>query len=434
MRSRLNSCNLCAQRKNAGFVGCLLAVVCLLQVLLSSPPRHFANAALSGRQSLAHRRSPLFDKGLYAIGLNVGWQSDRRRSGFGPTALAAKGEPTHSEEGYEPQGYKPVKPLHIVSYNIKGFGVGFDALKKNPDEVARCYDGIRRDIARLQPDIVSMNEVLRFPFVDSDGNKRADSLEALAEDLGDMQVRFAHATPGFERFGNAVLVHPDLKILGNASVHLNGGSIVKTKDGREKRIVRSALAVHLKVAEPRALDPLNPVPPPGLSIVSTHWDHISDQERCRQSSGLVYLRDELTAGLPHVILGDLNAIKKTDYGAGEWQAIASRNAKMGWKEPCDCDSVRYLERAGYQDLMERSLGGPGGVAKAPSEYKLTASTDDPLVRIDYAYLSEDLVQSLERCTKGPPGMPAKPFPARCFVDRSATGSDHFPICLELARR
>jgi len=349
-----------------------------------------------------------------------------------PTALCAKYRNLK-------RGYERMEPLRVVSYNIKGFGVGFGISQKTPEEVADAYAKIRRDLARLRPHVICLNEVMRFPFVDPEGNERPDSLEALAEDLTDpgMDVRFAHATPGFERFGNAILTAPGIELFGNRSIHLNGGSVVRTKDGKSKRIIRSMLVAHLKIDQKtRRPDPLDPQPPTMVAIASTHWDHISDLERQRQAATACYLLDDLCDGLPHLVVGDLNAIKRSDYSPKEWQDIVYRNSANGWDSPADSDSLQTLENAGYQDLHQRTLAGMGSaLATVPSEYKLTAPAERPNVRIDYAYMSPSLCSALEDVARGSssPGEPSS-FPAKAFVDRGAIGSDHFPLCIELPRR
>ena len=131
--------------------------------------------------------------------------------------------------------------LRVVSYNVCGFGAGF---KENVDteEVTRVYGKLRKDLSDLKADIICLNEVKRISVKDPEGNDRDDTLEALAEDLEEMEYFFAHANPGYESFGNAILVSRKLQVIHCDSAHLEGGSSVPTPKG-DKHIGRGCLAV-----------------------------------------------------------------------------------------------------------------------------------------------------------------------------------------------
>ena len=131
--------------------------------------------------------------------------------------------------------------LRVVSYNVCGFGAGF---KENVDteEVTRVYGRLRKDLSDLKADIICLNEVKRISVKDPEGNDRDDTLEALAEDLEEMEYFFAHANPGYESFGNAILVSRKLQVIHCDSAHLEGGSTVPTPKG-DKHIGRGCLAV-----------------------------------------------------------------------------------------------------------------------------------------------------------------------------------------------
>lgn len=131
--------------------------------------------------------------------------------------------------------------LRVVSYNVCGFGAGF---KENVDteEVTRVYGRLRKDLSDLKADIICLNEVKRISVKDPEGNDRDDTLEALAEDLEEMEYFFAHANPGYESFGNAILVSRKLQVIHCDSAHLEGGSYVPTPKG-DKHIGRGCLAV-----------------------------------------------------------------------------------------------------------------------------------------------------------------------------------------------
>ena len=134
------------------------------------------------------------------------------------------------------------KQIRVVSYNVCGFGAGF----KEVDEkvVTEVYGKLRKDLRELMPDILCLNEVRRTKVKDPEGNQHDDTLEALAEDLDEMEYFFAHANPGYESFGNAILVSKRLQVIHCDSAHLEGGSSVPTPQG-DKHIGRGCLAVAL---------------------------------------------------------------------------------------------------------------------------------------------------------------------------------------------
>lgn len=331
----------------------------------------------------------------------------RRPGGDRPLGLHA--------EGARAGGGGSQEMLRMVTYNIKGFGSGFFPGKKDPAEVARAYSKVLADLQRLRPQVICLNEVVRFTLTDGQGKERGDSLDMLAEDLGDMQAHFQHATPGFEKFGNAVLVSPELAFVGRASVHLDGGSVVSAGEGRTKKIVRCALAVRLRDSAGAE-----------LAVLSTHLDHISEAERMSQAAHICREGDELCGGLPHVLMGDLNAMNRDDYAPDEWRAIAARHEAKGWPPPEACSSLGLLQDAGYSDLLKATLleGGGDSLAVVDAANKMTAPAAAPEVRIDYAFCSPKLVDFLASRGSSTPC-------ARAWVDNAASGSDHLPLVVEL---
>lgn len=142
--------------------------------------------------------------------------------------------------------------LRVVSYNVCGFGAGFKEVV-DTDEVTRVYGKLRKDLSDLKADIICLNEVKRISMKDPEGNERDDTLEALAEDLEEMECFFAHANPGYESFGNAILVSKKLQVTHCDSAHLEGGSSVPTPKGL-KHIGRGCLAVPCHMGKPRSLE------------------------------------------------------------------------------------------------------------------------------------------------------------------------------------
>eukprot|EP00435_Cladocopium_sp_Y103_P028080 s1444_g7.t1 len=286
--------------------------------------------------------------------------------------------------------------LRVVSYNVCGFGAGF---KENVDteEVTRVYGRLRKDLSDLKADIICLNEVKRISVKDPEGNDRDDTLEALAEDLEEMEYFFAHANPGYESFGNAILVSKKLQVIHCDSAHLEGGSSVPTPKG-SKHIGRGCLAVCVATSLEDA--------DKKFAVLATHLDHISEAERLRQAESILSHQARLSSGLPHLLVGDLNAMKRSDYSEEEWAALEARNSRNRWSPPEDSAALVALEAAGYRDMHQMT---------APEASRWTLAADPP-ARIDYIFASNDF-NRIGRINEA-------------FV-ASAVGSDHLPMVLDI---
>mmetsp|Transcript_154527 Transcript_154527/g.495354 ORF Transcript_154527/g.495354 Transcript_154527/m.495354 type:complete len:321 (+) Transcript_154527:17-979(+) len=232
------------------------------------------------------------------------------------------------------------RSLRVVSYNICGLGAGFGP--PDNEKVTTTYGLLRADMQRLKPHVLCLQEARRLPLTDPEGQARADSLDALASDLG-MTLTFAHATPGFEKFGNAILVSSDLQLLGSASLHLNGGSVVKTPAGKNTQIVRGCVGVHLAFQSEHSSEDQDCVQ---FAVLATHWDHIAESERLVQATHVLDFAKDSTGGLPHLLEGDLNAMKRSDYTPDEWAALEERNRQRSWAPLEDSSALAALEAAG----------------------------------------------------------------------------------------
>lgn len=241
-----------------------------------------------------------------------------------------------------------------------------------------------------------------MPLRDASGRERGDSLEALAQDLGGMELRFAHANPGFESFGNALLVGPRLRLEGSSAEFLEGGSVIRTPAGAEKKIGRGCLAAVLSAEEAQSK----------FAVLATHWDHISEGERLTQARSLLQLRPSLCAELPHLLVGDLNAMRRSDYSPEQWAALEERNRQKGWGPPADSDALAFLDSKGYIDVHQSTWGLADGAAAAESRWT-TAGL--PGARIDYALASGGWAGGT----------------LSAWVDTDASSSDHFPLVVDL---
>ena len=332
--------------------------------------------------------------------------------------------------------------LRVVLYNIKGFGVGFVPSARTPDELLRAYRAVVADIQRLQPDVLCLNEVSRFSIQGADGWECKDTLASLALDLGGMHHFFAHATPQVKTFGNAVLVSPGVEVLDTRCTRLEGGSVVTTSSGALKQITRSALAVHLRVAGVQ------------FAVLVTHLDHISAEARRQQVVSLTSHLPTLVGGLPHILMGDLNMLKRSDYSSSEWATIVERHRCQGWAAPVVAEAgLELLQRdSGYEDILETNLcqqlrqgtGETGSgqelschqeaaphavysLATVPVHLKCTTPANEPCVRVDYAFASPSWRQVCGGTAEGS----SLAQHVASFVDTSAAGSDHLPLCVDL---
>ena len=111
-----------------------------------------------------------------------------------------------------------------------------------------------------------------------------------------------------------------------------------------------------------------------------------------------------TAGAT-LLCGDLNALRRRDYGAGAWAALEAEHARNGWRGPDDSDApggaVAALEAAGFGDLGA-SDAAPTSPAAAPAR------------RIDYVFAGAELGAR-----------------AAATVDATAAGSDHLPAIFDV---
>jgi endonuclease/exonuclease/phosphatase family metal-dependent hydrolase len=181
-----------------------------------------------------------------------------------------------------------------------------------------------------------------------------------------------------------------------------------------------------------------------------------------------------------LVCGDLNAYTRADYSASAWSRIVARFRRNSWDGPYADTVARVWTRAGLIDPYDRlSL-----VAERSGVDRLTAHVNDPVFRIDYILMAQHINAML---TAAKPDASAKPQAkgkgtgkadavaaasdrsavataeskqtsgaaavhananasasaggggaigvpvsySRMFVDRSALGSDHFPVVLDL---
>lgn len=278
----------------------------------------------------------------------------------------------------------------------------------------------------MQAAVVCLNEV--------DLRRQPEGLDQLAEASGTPHVHFFGHVAG--RYGNALLSRFPIRQVRD--IHLEGGTEVEwpPNSGLKRRIRRGLLAATLVLpvdrgprAAPEPSASASPAAQPSgpgpqlqeprdqeevlLTVFCTHLDHMDEGQRMVQMTHA--LGEMRSDGIPHLLVGDLNALDANDYSATEWAALEQKAAESGWVSPSDATCVRLLLREGYVDAFRArtSVDGPLPVGSA----KFTAHTTRPMYRIDYALLSPAALASGLR-VRG------------AFVETAAEGSDHFPLVVD----
>lgn len=265
----------------------------------------------------------------------------------------------------DPSGYDG--PVRLATFNVHNWA---DAKGRgNASRVARL-------LAPMQLDAIALQEVTR-----------GGELERLAGELG------MHAVTAPAGWGmNALLTRQPLSAVRAVTLDARGAE------------ARSAVVAVMETERG------------AVGLCATHLAHE------REATRLVQLRQVLEAmeGLPaaSVLLGDLNALRPTDYAPKRWQEIERVRALGRWEAPLG-DVVAALDAAGWVDLAR--LSEAGGLA----DYE--ARLVDPMppersrtcrygTRVDYAWASRELAASV----------------ASVAVDTPVTdASDHSPVVVTL---
>ncbi len=263
--------------------------------------------------------------------------------------------------------------LRILTYNIH-HAEGNDG-KLDPGRITAV-------IRESGADLVGLNEVFH-PFLLAEG--REPMLTEMARDL---EMRYVFGTtlpdqPGssFQApYGNALLSR--YPILNAATYRL------PAPEGRESRGV---VAADVVLEHGRA-----------LTCYVTHLDHRSEQVRLEQCEHITQVTTRFV-GESHILIGDFNALAPGDYQDRQ-EELAELEAGSKGAHMATMQVVPRLLRAGYIDAQ-------AAVGKIPAA---TWSTQNPLVRIDYIWLSPELRPALISCE-------------RWDTPLSRVASDHFPV-------
>lgn len=300
--------------------------------------------------------------------------------------------------------------LRILTYNIRRFK------GKNGESSAAA---IGEALANLRPSLVALNEV--------DLQSEPEALEVLSSRLGGFHVAFFGHVAG--RYGNALLSkHP---ILAVRETHLRGGTEVAfpagmrkrngeiAQEGERHRIVRGLLECDIVL--PTAGAGEGQV----ITVAVTHLDHIDEGQRAVQMDHIL----EALGPNRHrsLLVGDLNALSRSDYTAEEWGALEARAASQQWAPPTPAHCLDSLSAAGFTDafvacrgrgpLNRRPQNGGGAPAPAPDDDPspiFTAHVGHPLYRIDYCFFSTEMGLA----------------PLAANVRSEILLSDHFPVVFD----
>ena len=250
---------------------------------------------------------------------------------------------------------------------------------------------------RPRPQVLALNEV---SIAD-----RPEALPALADALGMHYEFFGHVQG---RYGNCLMT--SLPILGKQEVLLRGGTEFSFPPGTRKlngdvaqagethRIVRGLLVCDLDAGSGRT-----------LRCAVTHLDHMSIDERETQLRHCMEtLAPAAGAGASTVLLGDLNALTRADYSDTEWGRLVERAKANNWSPPAHGGDLGILAEHGFEDAFLAAADRP------PHPAWLTASSADPMYRIDYCFVRSRTLKA--RASQ---------------VLRHANDSDHFPVVFDL---
>ena len=232
----------------------------------------------------------------------------------------------------------------------------------------------------LDCDVVALNEVLRG----------GGQLAHVAGELG-----MDHAYGEASWLGNALLSRRPLRAV----------ETVQLARGYEE--ARSALVATID-------GPAGP-----FDVCSTHLDVQRESTRLGQLENL--RRAMETRAAPHVVMGDFNAVRLTDYTPAALDALRAQRAANDREEPLG-DVVTTMDRLGYLDGLR--LARAGNPASYPAELERPLPEGDlPTcwagTRIDYVWLTPALLDGI--LVRG------------CHRVES-DASDHHPVVLELDGR
>lgn len=253
--------------------------------------------------------------------------------------------------------------MRLVTYNIHGWRTA----QGRPN-----LDAVGEVLAATRGDIIGLNEVFYPRVVNGDSRP---ALEALADRLG-MHFVFGPCLrwpaqdnmPG-DAYGNALLSR--WPILASAAHHLT-----PVPDKEQRGLLEARIAL----PNGRA-----------FTIYVTHLDHTSEEARLVQLRALRTwtVRDR---NRPHAVVGDFNAIAAWDHAAAPdglgHLARTPKGQNLAHAAQGGPQVVGQMLKAGYVDAYAQ-VGAPGAQSYI--------AEIDPVIRIDYIFLSASLAPALTEC-------------------------------------
>jgi endonuclease/exonuclease/phosphatase family metal-dependent hydrolase len=136
-----------------------------------------------------------------------------------------------------------------------------------------------------------------------------------------------------------------------------------------------------------------------VDVIVTHLEHKWEAQRLREVERLLRCVPEDTSRL--IILGDFNALKRSDYTEEAWQEIVNVRKQNGWEKPMT-DVVARMEKEGYIDALS-------------FVNDVIVPTCRFATRVDYIFMSPQLRDNIQFC--------------RTIVSPH-NQSDHYPVSCE----
>lgn len=270
--------------------------------------------------------------------------------------------------------------------------------------VRRCNDlsgacsreRVLKTLERLRPTLLTLNEV--------DLRQTPTLLEDLEEVVGLPHASFFGHVRGV--YGNLLASAVPLRSIEHT--HLEGGTQVRLGDGSVHRIARGLLGASVTVLGT------------DVRIAVTHLDHMSSAERQTQMRHCLQAHDAAPTE-QCLVVGDLNALRRADYTAAQWEGHCSYNAERSWEAPADEAApkgvLKQLQEAGFVDAFAVLERPPDWRAPPWSAH---VGTDRPPYRIDYVW---------SRPPTAAFGRRLVPLSAAVELD-SDDASDHQPVVVD----
>jgi len=150
-----------------------------------------------------------------------------------------------------------------------------------------------------------------------------------------------------------------------------------------------------------------------LTVAVTHLDHINEEQRNVQLEHVLEVVGPNASRT--LVIGDLNALTRSDYINAEWAALEDRATANRWSLPTS-GCLDLLSRAGFIDAFSdcRTSGPLSTRPNASEDPIFTAHVGHPLYRIDYCFASS--ASGLK--------------PTEAVVHRDIELSDHFPVSFD----